>query len=308
MAIRTKKLLKKPSPEARNQNMMTLIRKVHGMIDNPDIEKHRHSQDQVGALLGTGKDILTREVKIQDMDGEWVSVDRAHMKKYVILYCHGGGYSTGSSIYARTLTTKLAASTSMDVLSFDYRLAPEHPYPAALEDAMKAWDYLMLLGYGARDVIVAGDSAGGNMALSLVLKLKKQNRILPRGLVLMSPWTDLTSSGKSHLTRAEVDPVLNEEYLKSMIENYASGQALDDPLISPLFGDFEGFPPTYIQVGDNEVLLADATMLHKKMIQANVSAKLDVFKGMWHVFQMSPLKTAYEAMEKNAEFIFDICR
>ena len=308
MAIRTKKLLKKPSPEVRNQNMMTLIRKVHGMIDNPDIEKHRHSQDQVGALLGTGKDILISDVKIQDMDGEWVSVDRAHMKKYVILYCHGGGYSTGSSIYARTLTTKLAASTSMDVLSFDYRLAPEHPYPAALEDAMKAWDYLMLLGYGARDVIVAGDSAGGNMALSLVLKLKKQNRILPRGLVLMSPWTDLTSSGKSHLTRAEVDPVLNEEYLKSMIVNYASGQALDDPLISPLFGDFEGFPPTYIQVGDNEVLLADATMLHKKMIQANVSAKLDVFKGMWHVFQMSPLKTAYEAMEKNAEFIFDICR
>ena len=308
MAIRTKKLLKKPSPEARNQNMMTLIRKVHGMIDSPDIEKHRHSQDQVGALLGTGKDILIREVEFQDMAGEWVSVNRAHMKKYVILYCHGGGYSTGSSIYARTLTTKLAASTSMDVLSFDYRLAPEHPYPAATEDAMKAWDYLMLLGYGARDVIVAGDSAGGNMALSLVLKLKSQNRLLPRGLVLMSPWTDLTSSGKTHITRAEVDPVLNEEYLKSMIENYAPEQPLDDPLISPLFGEFEGFPPTYIQVGDNEVLLSDATMLHKKMIQANVSVKLDVFKGMWHVFQMSPLKTAYDAMEKNAEFIFDICR
>lgn len=308
MAIRTKKLLKKPSAEVRNQNMMTLIRKVHGMIDSPDIEKHRHSQDQVGALLGTGKDILIREVKFQDMTGEWVSVNRAHMKKYVILYCHGGGYSTGSSIYARTLTTKLAASTSMDVLSFDYRLAPEHPYPAAMEDAMKAWDYLMLLGYGARDVIVAGDSAGGNMALSLVLKLKSQNRLLPRGLVLMSPWTDLTSSGKTHITRAEVDPVLNEEYLKGMIENYAPEQPLDDPLISPLFGEFEGFPPTYIQVGDNEVLLSDATMLHKKMIQANVSVKLDVFKGMWHVFQMSPLKTAYDAMEKNAEFIFDICR
>ena len=308
MAIRTKKLLKKPSAEVRNQNMMTLIRKVHGMIDSPDIEKHRHSQDQVGALLGTGKDILIREVEFQDMTGEWVSVNRAHMKKYVILYCHGGGYSTGSSMYARTLTTKLAASTSMDVLSFDYRLAPEHPYPAATEDAMKAWDYLMLLGYGARDVIVAGDSAGGNMALSLVLKLKSQNRLLPRGLVLMSPWTDLTSSGKTHITRAEVDPVLNEEYLKSMIENYAPEQPLDDPLISPLFGEFEGFPPTYIQVGDNEVLLSDATMLHKKMIQANVSVKLDVFKGMWHVFQMSPLKTAYDAMEKNAEFIFDICR
>ncbi len=308
MAVTTKKLLSKASPESVNQSMMTLIRKVHGMIENPDIEKHRHSQDQVGALLGNSKDILLKGIKIQDMDGEWVSVNRAHMKKYVILYCHGGGYSTGSHIYARTLTTKLSASTSMDVLSFDYRLAPEHPYPAATEDAMKAWDYLMLLGYGARDVIVAGDSAGGNLALSLVFKLKEQQRLLPRGLVLMSPWTDLTSSGDSHRTKAELDPVLDADYLERMITNYAPERDLEDPYISPLFGDFEGFPPVYIQAGDNEVLLSDSEMLHQKMIQANVSAKLDVFKGMWHVFQMSPLKTAYDAMEKNAEFIFDICR
>lgn len=309
MATAPKKLLnKKASADSVNQSMMTLIRKVHGMIEHPDIEKHRHSQDQVGALLGNSRDILLREVKIQDMDGEWVCVNRAHMKKYVILYCHGGGYSTGSHIYARTLTTKLAASTSMDVLSFDYRLAPEHPYPAAAEDAMKAWDYLMLLGYGARDVIIAGDSAGGNLALSLVLKLKEQERLLPRGLVLMSPWTDLTSSGKSHKTRAEVDPVLDADYLKRMIANYADGCELSDPYISPLFGDFKGFPPVYIQAGDNEILLSDSEMLHKKLIQANVSVKLDVFKGMWHVFQMSPLKMAHDAMEKNAEFIFDICR
>lgn len=296
---------------AKNQSMMGLIRKVHGIIDNQDIEKHRHSQDQVGALLGNSRETIIRSVKMNDMEGEWVSVNRAHMKKYVILYCHGGGYSTGSSLYARTLTTKLAESTSMDVLCFDYRLAPENPYPAACEDAMKAWDYLMLLGYGARDVIVAGDSAGGNLALSLVLKLKEQERLLPRGLVLLSPWTDLTSSGKTHATRAEVDPVLNADYLERMISNYVDNiekQDLENPLISPLFGDFTGFPPTYIQAGDNEILLSDATRLHKKMIQANVSAKIDVFKGMWHVFQMSPLKTAYEAMEKNAEFIFDICR
>ena len=309
MAIRPKKIrVKKPSTEAVNLSMMGLIRKVHGMIDNPDIEKHRHSQDQVGALLGNSKELSVRNVKIKDMDGEWVSVNRAHMKKYVILYCHGGGYSTGSCLYARTLTTKLAESTSMDVLSFDYRLAPEHPYPAATEDAMKAWDYLMLLGYGARDVIIAGDSAGGNLALSLVLKLKEQERILPRGLVLMSPWTDLTSSGKTHETKAELDPVLDAEYLRRMIVNYAPDGNLENPFISPLFGDFAGFPPTYIQAGDNEILLSDATMLHKKMVQANVSVKIDVFKGMWHVFQMSPLKIAHEAMEKNAEFIFDICR
>lgn len=309
MAITSKGILaKKASPEAVNQSMMSLIRKVHGVIENPDIEKHRHSQDQVGALLGNSKEILIRDVKIQDMDGEWVCVNRAHMEKHVILYCHGGGYSTGSSIYARTLTTKLAASTSMDVLAFDYRLAPENPYPAATEDAMKAWDYLMLLGYGARDIIVAGDSAGGNLALSLVLKLKEQERILPRGLVLMSPWTDITSSGKTHITKAEVDPVLDANYLKTMIDNYAGGQELDNPFISPLFGDFTGFPPTYIQVGDNEILLSDSTMLHKKLVQAKVSAQIDVFKGMWHVFQMSPFKTANEAMEKNAEFIYSICR
>lgn len=309
MTVTTKKLhVKKPSPEAVNQSAMSLIRKVHGMIDNPDIEKHRHSQDQVGALFGNAKDIQIREFQIKDREAEWVSVTRAHMKKYVILYCHGGGYSTGSRLYARTLTTKLAETTSMDVLAFDYRLAPEHPYPVACEDAMKAWDYLMLLGYGARDVIVAGDSAGGNLALSLVLKLKEEQRLLPRGLVLLSPWTDLTASGKTHTTRALVDPVLDADYLRKMTENYAAGRELTDPFISPLFGDFEGFPPTYIQVGDNEMLLSDSTMLHKKLVAANVSAKIDVFKGMWHVFQMSPFKTAGEAMEKNAEFIYDICR
>lgn len=297
-----------PRESKRNQNLMQLIRRVHGMVESPDIEKHRHSQDHIGAILGNTRDITYREQPIDGMYGEWVSVNRAHMKKYIILYCHGGGYSTGSSVYARTLTSKLAMSTSMDVLSFDYRLAPEHPYPAAAEDAMKAWNYLMLLGYGARDVIVAGDSAGGNLALSLVLQLKEQQRLLPRGLVLMSPWTDLTSSGQSHETKAQLDPVLNEEYIDRMVKAYAEGRELKDPLISPLFGDFTGFPPTYIQVGDNEILLSDSLRLHKAMVEANVSVKIDHFPGMWHVFQMSPFKIAYDAMERNAEFIYDICR
>lgn len=301
--------------DKKNANLMNLIKRMHGVVENTDIEKHRQSQDHFGAILGNSKDVLTEVLDIpaqsseeQVLHGEWNYVNRAHMKKYVILYCHGGGYSTGSSLYARTLTNKLAMSTSMDVLSFDYRLAPENPYPAATEDAMRVWNYLMLLGYGARDIILAGDSAGGNLALSLTLKLKEEGRLLPRGLVLMSPWTDLTSSGKSHETRSEIDPVLNAAYLEDMIRNYAEGQELKDPLISPLFGDYEGFPPTYIQVGDNEILLDDSVMLYQKLLHANVSVKLDIFKGMWHVFQMSPFKTAYEAMDKNAEFIYDICR
>ncbi len=291
-----------------NLSMMSLIRKVHGLVETADIEKQRRSQDQIGAAFGASKSIHINEVMIEDMHAEWVSVTRAHMKKNVILYCHGGGYSTGSSLYARTLTTKLAESTSMDVLCFDYRLAPEHPYPAAGEDAMKAWNYLMLLGYGARDVVVAGDSAGGNLALTLVLKLKEEGRLLPRGLVVMSPWTDLTSAGKSHETRAELDPVLSDEYINTMIAAYVGDKDLTDPQISPLFGDFTGFPPTYIQVGDNEILLSDSTSLYKKLLKSDVSVKIDVQKGMWHVYQMSPFKRAYDAMDRNAEFIYEICR
>lgn len=299
----------KPEKEAkRNQNLMHLIKRVHGLVENTDIEKHRHSQDQIGLILSNNKDICYREVDIDGMYGEWVSVDRAHMKKYVILHCHGGGYSTGSALYARTLTSKLAASTSMDVLCFDYRLAPEHPYPAATEDAMKAWNYLMLLGYGARDVILTGDSAGGNLALSLTLRLKEEGRLLPRGLVLLSPWTDLTSSGKSFQTRAELDPVLDSTYIDRMVSAYAEGQDLRNPYISPLFGHFEGFPPVYIQVGDNEILLSDSKRLHQAFVEANVSVKMDIYPGMWHVFQMSPVKAARDAMDKNAEFIYDICR
>ncbi len=301
--------------EKKNLNMLNLIKRVHSVVENVDIEKHRQSQDYFGALLGSKKEVIVEDLDIaivgdggRILHGEWTYVNRAHMKKYVILYCHGGGYSTGSSLYARTLTTKLATSTSMDVLCFDYRLAPEHPYPAAVEDAMQVWNYLMLLGYGARDIILAGDSAGGNLALCLALQLKKEGRLMPRGLVLMSPWTDLTASGKSHMTKAEIDPVLDAEYLQRMIVNYADGQDLTNPMISPLFGDYEGFPPTYIQVGNNEILQDDAVMLYKKMLKANVSVKLDMFRGMWHVFQMSPFKTAYEAMDKNAEFIYDICR
>lgn len=296
----------------KNQGLLNLVKRVHGVVENVDIEKHRQSQDQLGALFGQSKAILITEENIDGMYGEWLCVNRAHMKKYVILYCHGGGYSTGSSLYGRTLTTRLASSTSMDVLSFDYRLAPEHPYPAAIEDAMKAWNHLMMFGYGARDVILAGDSAGGNLALALTHQLKREGRLLPRGIVLLSPWTDMTSSGKSHETKEGVDPVLSAAYLREAIENYLGKEydpeLLTDPSVSPLFGEFEGFPPTYIQVGDQEILQSDSVLLYKKMNQAGVNVTLDVFKGMWHVFQMSPFKTATEAMDKNAEFIFSICR
>lgn len=294
--------------EKRNQNLMKAIKRMHTLVENSDIEKQRASKDNLGNLLIRSNELNYEDVDIDGVQAEWVSVKRSHMKKYVILYCHGGGYNTGSLKYARSITNKLAESTSMDVLSFDYRLAPEHPYPAAPEDAMKVWDYLMYLGYGARDIIIAGDSAGGNLALVLTLKLKEQNRILPRGLVLFSPWTDLTRSGRSHTSKCDIDPILTEEYLELSIRAYADGQDLQNPFISPLYGNFHEFPPVLIQAGSNGILLSDSKDLHKQMVRHHVGAKLTVYPGMWHVFQMSPFKTAYEAMDQAAEFIFDICR
>lgn len=289
--------------EKRNANLMKAIKAVHSMVEYDNIERQRQYQEHIGVLLSPNKEVIYETIDIEGMEGEWVRPNRKTLGKHVLLYCHGGGYITGSMKYARTLTSKLSTIVSMDVLSFDYGLAPENPSPKALEDALKAWDYLMYLGYGSKDVILAGDSAGGNLALILALKLKEQHRMMPRGIVLFSPWTDMTRSGKSHVSRIEFDPVLDEEYLSKAILSYARDQDLRDPYLSPLFGDFTDFPPVYIQVGDNEILLNDATMLHKKLLQYKVYAKIDVFKGMWHVFQMSPFKKAYDAIEKAADFI-----
>ena len=293
----------------QNERLMKAIKAVHTMIETKDIEKYRHSQENLGKLFGTEKQVLYESLTIQDIPAEWVSVNRRHMKKYIILYCHGGGYFTGNLQYARTLTTKLAMSTSMDVLSFNYRLAPEHPWPAALEDAETVWNSLMHQGYGSRDIILAGDSAGGNLALALTLKLKEQSRLLPRALVLMSPWTDLTLSGKSHQSKAALDPVLSRAYLEKAVSYYAGDQeSLTDPLISPLFGDFTDFPPVYIQCGLNEILLDDSVSLYKRLCKNGVLCRLDTYQGMWHVFQMSPFKNAYDSIDQIAEYIFDICR
>lgn len=292
----------------REEKLIELIRRVHGLVDNPNIEKKRQSQEQLGAFLGNTKEITYEEFSVGEIPAEWVIVNRPHVKRNVILYCHGGGYSTGSTKYARTITSKLALSTSMEVLAFDYRLAPENPYPAALEDAMKVWNYLMLRGYGARDIVVAGDSAGGNMALALLLKLKEEKRMLPRALVLFSPWTDMTCSGESILDRMHRDPVLTPEYLQQIRADYANGNDYEKPYVSPLFGDLSDFPPTLIQVGENEILYNDATRLHDKLCEQGVTVKLDEYEKMWHVFQMSPVKKAQEAVNKCAEFICEICR
>ena len=218
--------------KSQNQNLMQMIKKVHSLIEETDVEKQRQTQEHIASLNKLPKNILSETVELKGMYSEWLRPDWPHAKNRVILYCHGGGYMTGSCAYARSITIKLAQASALDVFCFNYRLAPEAPYPAATEDAMTAWNYLMMLGYGAKDVILAGDSAGGNLALSLSLRLKEEKRFLPGGLLLFSPWTDLTASGRSHTSKIDADPILSPDYLRTVTKNYAEGQDLTDPLIS----------------------------------------------------------------------------
>ena len=166
------------------------------------------------------------------------------------------------------------------------------------------WDYLMYMGYGARDVIVAGDSAGGNLALELALKLKEQGRAQPRGLVLFSPWTDMTASGKSYRTCKTLDPMLTIEYISAVREAYTGPDAdWARPCYSPLFADLRGLPPTLVQVGTNEILKSDSERLVENLQKAGVYAQLEVYPECWHVFQQMPIHRAVAAMESAGRFV-----
>lgn len=293
--------------EKRNRRLMHIIRRLHGLIENDDIQKQRNSQNQLASLLTNSKNFSFSGFYVNTLYCEWTKylskkVDLDTTKE-IIFYCHGGGYMTGSCQYAREITTKLSRQTALSVISFDYRLSPEHPYPAALDDALTAWNYIISLGISADNIIIAGDSAGGNLALALTLVLRDTGLPLPKCLILFSPWTDMTASGESYYTKELLDPVLNMDYIQKASQNYLQGIDPTLPLISPLFADFTHFPSVYIQVGENEILLDDSCRLYNRLISCNVSAKLDVFPGMWHVFQMSPVKASRKAMLLIADFL-----
>ena len=241
-----------------------------------DLEKQRKGQELLGRLVAPMAGMSWEPFELDGMNCAWVRPHRGHDRRRAILYCHGGGYTSGNLGYSRVLSSKLAHVTGYDVLSFEYRLAPEHPYPAAVEDALRAWDYLMYQGYGAENVMVAGDSAGGNLALVLCRRLKAAGRRMPRALLLMSPWTDMTMSGASYRERVESDPMLTPEYIEAVRRAYAGGRDLHDPDLSPLLGDLRNFPPTLIQVGDHEILYSDsaslAAALHSEFLQEVLQA------------------------------------
>lgn len=289
---------------------MRLLKAVHSMqepetMTTADLEKQRRSQEALGNMAAAMGGLVWEPFSLGGMDAAWMRLERPHKRRRVILYCHGGGYTSGGLGFSKVLAAKLTRATGMDVLAFDYRLAPEHPYPAAIEDGQAAWDHLMQLGFGARDVVLAGDSAGGNLALVLCLKLRAEGRMLPGALLLMSPWTDMSCSGESLTERADIDPVLTPEYIYAVREAYAGGLDPAQPELSPLLADLAGFPPTLIQVGTHEILFSDAERLAERMKAAGTECRLEVWEGMWHDFQMYPSKSASQAMQNAAHFLIE---
>lgn len=299
---------KELSDEKQLTRMMRALKAIHSVsgaesMAPEDLARQRTAQDILGRLAAPMIGLRWEPFDLQGMKAAWIRPDWGHNPHQIILYCHGGGYTSGSLGYSRPLAAKLCHASGRETLCFEYRLAPEHPYPAAVDDAVRVWDYLMHQGYGARDIVVAGDSAGGNLALVLLHRLKAEGRQLPARLVLFSPWTDMTASGESYTQRAKLDPTITMEYVQAVRTAYAGGADLKDPMLSPLFGDFTGFPPTLIQVGSNELLYSDAERLRDRMRAAGALCRLEEWTEMWHVFQMMPIKKAGEAMEHVGEFL-----
>lgn len=297
--------------QKRTANLMNALRAIHAAtspdsMEPEDLERQRKGQELLGHLAAPMLGMSWEPFSLEGLNAAWVRPERGHDRRHVILYCHGGGYTSGNLGYAKVLAAKLANATGQEVLAFEYRLAPEHQFPAPLEDAMKAWDHLMHLGYGAREVTVAGDSAGGNLALVLTMLLRDAGRLVPRRLVLLSPWTDMTSSGVSYAERAELDPMITMNYIQAICGVYAPGRDLASPMLSPLFGDFRGFPPVLIQVGSNEILYSDSVRLRDRLVAAGIPCRLEIWADLWHVFQMFPIKKAAEAMENVGRFLLEL--
>ncbi len=203
-----------------------------------------------------------------------------------ILQCHGGGYMVGTAPLYRDFTWRIGAASRAWVLYFDYRLAPEHPFPAALDDALAAYLWLGDNTQGARRLFVMGDSAGGGLALSLLLKLRDEGRLLPVGAVALSPWTDLALTGLSLRENAAADPMLNADSLPAVAQYYLARADPRTPYASPLYGDTEGLPPVLIQVGSDEILRDDAVRMAEKLRRHNPQSRLEIWPRMPHAWQL----------------------
>lgn len=273
-------------------------------LEEKDIGESRQSIDSFARKFSRlPKNCKVEPVQIEGIYAEWITNNQSVEDK-VIIYLHGGGYGYCSADTHRSLAASIMKEAGVKVLLPEYRLAPEHPFPAAIEDTITIYRWLLKQGYESSNIIFAGDSAGGGLSVAASLVLRDQYDPLPAALVCLSPWVDLTSSGESYRKNSEKDPYLRNDLVRKTAQQYAGAESLDNHLISPVFADLYGIPPIFIQVGSIEILLSDAEMLTTKARQAGVEVHFKVWEGMWHVWQISNrLPEAKQAVKEIGDFV-----
>ena len=269
-----------------------------------DVQTVRAAFNELIAQVPVASDVRQHRVEIGAISGIEVTI-QGDQAENVILYLHGGVYVIGSAAASVPLVSDLARRTAAKAITLDYRLAPEHPYPAAVEDARAAYEGLLAEGIAPAQTALAGESAGGGLAVATLLALRERGVPLPSCAYLMSPYVDLTLSGETLDEKREVDPLLTPDALRARVPDYVGGANASDPFISPIFADLRELPPLLIQVGSHEILLSDALRLAERAAIADVAVTLDVTPGVPHVFQAyaSVLDEAGAALDRAAVFL-----
>jgi acetyl esterase/lipase len=269
-----------------------------------DVHKLRAGLEYRGTLLPPAKDVDVQATTIEGIHCEWhvpVGCENAP----VIYFLHGGIYIMGSPASHRRLVSFIAKEAGMRALVPDYRLAPENRFPCALEDSLKVYRHLLADGFGSSAIAIGGDSAGGNLAAATMLALRDAEDPLPAACFLISPWLDMTNEGESRRSRASIDPWFNPDHVPASAAKMFSEFELRNPLVSPVFADASGLPPTLIQVGDHEILLSDSTQMAVNIQQAGGEVELEIWPGMWHVFQffIGQMPESMQAVENIGRFL-----
>jgi acetyl esterase/lipase len=246
----------------------------------------RKRLDEVGTVWPVADDVELTAVDVNGMSGEYSIIPGSDPSR-VLMFFHGGGYCSGSIESHRRWVTEAGRSARSRTLAIAYRLAPEHPFPAAYEDALTAWRFLRDQAVPAAHICIAGDSAGAGLTLGLIGRLRDGQEELPGCAWLISPWADLTMSGSTLMSKATIDPLIHKEYLQELADTYVpAGMDRKDPRVSPLYADFRNFPPMLIQVGSAETLLDDATRLAAQAGVADVAVTLEIWPDMIHAWPL----------------------
>ncbi|NPD87342.1 MAG: alpha/beta hydrolase [Asgard group archaeon] len=290
--------------------LFIIIMRLMSMKDEGilNVEENRKNLENRVFLFRKPKNVKVEQVSIEGISGEWLFPPKSY-KDCAIIYLHGGSYNAGSLNTHRGIAARIGKTSEIPVLCLDYSLAPENPFPAGLEDVITAYKWLIdQKGIKSNKIIIAGDSAGGGLALATLIKLREETISLPAAAVCLSPWTDLALTGDSVETKTKEEIMATKIELQQSAEIYLKGTDSKNPLASPLYADLEGLPPLLLQTGTEEIILDDTTRFAEKAIKAKVDVTADIWPGMWHVFQIfgNLMPESKKAIKKIGEFIRNI--